>query len=348
MTSLAQQTNEVTLQDGILDQENGVRESALVARALSSNPGFAAERSRIAMAAGNVIQARLRKNPSLALGGLKEVNGADNHVEVGGSIPLELYGRRARRTEVAERTIDVTRDTVADKERLLAGEVRARFGKTLAAVRNLAFAEEQLQANRDLLQLIEDRVRGGATPSLDADEVRVEVNRIDALRIDYRAKGDIALLALKQAAGMQPEEPLHLKGKLEVPVRAFDQSALTQLAASHRPDLAAQHANEDLASADLRQQVALGKADASFSASYERPSAGFAQLAVDPSGTFGTLRPIRQTFNYATFGLDIALPVFNRSQGAIAASSAAISSAHSRSVAVDLTLRHEVAQNLIR
>lgn len=346
MTSLAQQTStEVAVVDAFLDQQNGVTESALVARAVSSNPGLAAERSRIAMAAGDVTQARLRKNPSVALGGLKEVNGADNHVEIGGSIPLELYGRRARRTEVAERNLDVTRQTVADKERLLAGEVRTRFAETLAAVRNLAFAEQLLQANRDFLRVTEDRVREGATPSLDADEVRVEVNRVDVLRMDYRAKADIALLALKESAGMQPEAPLHLQGTLEIPVRAFDGSALIQLAASHRPDLAAQRANEALASADLRQQVALGKADASFSASYERPSAGFAQLAVDPSGT---LHPIRQTFNYATFGLDIALPAFNRNQGAIASGSAAISSAHSQSVAVDLTLRHEVAQNLIR
>ena len=346
MTALAQQTStEIAAPDSFLDQENGVTASALVQRALASNPGLSAERSRIAMAAGDVTQARLRKNPSLTLGGLKEVNGADNHVEVGGSIPLELYGRRARRTEVAESNLEVTRDTVADKERLLAGGVRTRFGDALAAARNLVFAEQLLQANREFLRLLDDKVREGATPSLDADEVRVEVNRIDALRIDYQAKADIALLALKESVGMQPEEPLRLKGTLEIPVKAFNQSALIQLAASHRPDLAAQRATEALASADLRQEVALGKADASFSASYERPSAGFAQLAVDPSGN---LRPIRQTFNYATFGLDIALPAFNRNQGAILAGSAAISSAHSQSVAVDLTLRHEVAQSLIR
>lgn len=179
MTSLAQQPSiEVAASDLFLDHENGLTESVLVTRALASNPGLAAERSRIAIAAGDVTQARLRKNPSLALSGLKEIDGADNHVEIGGTIPLELYGRRVRRTEVAERNLDSTRDTVADKERLLAGEVRARFGETLAAVRNLTFAEQLLQANRNFLRVIDDRVREGATPSLDADEVRVEVNRI--------------------------------------------------------------------------------------------------------------------------------------------------------------------------
>jgi cobalt-zinc-cadmium efflux system outer membrane protein len=328
-----------------LDPQNGVTEADLVARALAANPSLAAERYAIEMAEGSVAQARLRKNPSLSLGGLKEVNGDDTRFSIGGALPLELFGRRARRTEVAERSFDATRETIADRERLLAGEVRMRFGGALAAVRNLTFAEQLLQANRDFLKLMEERVREGAVASLDAEEVRVEVNRMDALRIDYQAKTEIALLALKEAVGIQPEETIRLRGMLEEPARSFDQSQLLQLASAHRPDLAVQRANEALAAADLRQQQAEAKPDASLSASYERPNTGFAQRAFDPAGN---LRPIRQTFNYAVFGLEINLPVFNRNQGAITADTAAIKSARSRIAAVDLTLKHEVTQNLVR
>jgi len=63
-----------------------------------------------------------------------------------------------------------------------------RFADTLAALRNLEFVEQLLRANREFLKLMEDRVREGAIPVLDADEVRVEVNRIESLRIDYQAK----------------------------------------------------------------------------------------------------------------------------------------------------------------
>src|SRR6266852_4613080 len=140
---------------------------------------------------GGVAQARLHKNPSLSVGGLKEVNGDDNRFSIGGSIPLELFERRARRTEVA--------------------------------VRNLTFAEQLLQANRDFLKLMEDRVREGAAASLDAEEVRVEVNRIHSLRIDYQARAEIAVLTLKEAAGIQPEEAIRLKGSLEMAARTFDQ-----------------------------------------------------------------------------------------------------------------------------
>lgn len=328
-----------------LDSQSGTTESDLVARALAQNPTLAADRQEIAMARGGVTQARLRKNPSLTTGGLKEVKGQDNQFNIGGALPLELFGRRARRTEVAEHKLEATRESVADKERLLAGEVRMRFGETLGAVRNLMFVEQLLQVNQDFLKLMQARVREGSTASLDADEVVVEVNRIDTLRVDYQAKAEIALLRLKEAAGIQPAELLRLKGSLEQPKISVDQSQLLQIALAHRTDLAEQRANEAVAVADLREHEAEAKPDATVSASYQRPNSGFAQRAFDAAGN---LSPIRQTFNYAAAGINIALPAFNRNQGAIAADRAAIDSARSRIAAADLAVSHEVAQNYVR
>jgi cobalt-zinc-cadmium efflux system outer membrane protein len=343
--SLRAQEAGIRPSSAFLDPQNGVTESELVTRALARNPRLAAQRQGIEIARGGVAQARLRVNPSLSVGGLKEVHGEDNRFSIGGAIPLELFGRRTRRTEVAERRLDATQATVADQERLLTEEVRLRFGETLGAVRNVGFVEQLLQANRQFLKLMEDRVREGAAPSLDADEVRVEVNRIDALRIDYQARAEMAMLALKEAVGMQPDEDLRLKGSLERPPVSLDRNQLLQLALAHRPDLAHQRANEAMALADLRQQQAQAKPDATFSAGYERPNTGFGLTAFD--GT-GSLRPIRQTFNYAVFSVDISLPLFNRNQGAIAAATAEINSARSRIAGANLVVRYEVAKNLVR
>ena len=328
-----------------LDLQQGVTEAELVTRALASNPTLAAQRQQIEMAKGDVTQARLRKNPSLILGGLKEVNGGDNSFNVGGMLPLELYGRRARRTEVAQSKEDATQQSVADQERLLTGQVRARFGEALASIRNLMFVEQLLQVNRDFLKLMEDRVREGATPTLDADETRVEVNRIETLRIDYQAKAEVALLALKETVGIDPEESIRLKGELELAPHYYDQKQLLQLAIGHRSDLAFRRANEALASAELRLDQATAKPDASVFGGYQRPDSGFSLQGFDAAGN---LTPIRQTFNYATFGLNIDLPLFNRNQGAAIADKAAIQAAHSQVAAVDLNLRHEVSQSLIR
>src|SRR5260370_29219897 len=89
----------------------------------------------------------------------------------------------------------------------------------------------------------------------------------------------------------------------------------------------------------------MGNAGASVFGGCDREDSGLAQEAFDAAGN---LRPIRQTFNYATFGLNINHPLFNRNQGAVAADTAAIQAARSRIAAVDLSLRHEVAQNLLR
>jgi cobalt-zinc-cadmium efflux system outer membrane protein len=328
-----------------LDLQHGVTEPELVTRALAINPGLLAQRQQIAMAHGGVEQARLRKNPTLNLGGLKEVNGSDNSLTLGGSLPLELFGRRARRTEVAGKKEDATEQSVADQERLLTADVRTRFGQTLASIRDLAFTEQLLQVNRDFLRLLQDRVREGAAPPLDADETRVEVERIETLRINYQARTEVALLALKEAVGIEPEETIRLKGVLELAPARYSQSQLLQLAIDHRPDLRFQRANEALANAELHQDRAEGKPDASVFGAYERPDSGFAQRAFDAQGN---LRPIRQTFNYATFGLNINLPAFNRNQGAIVADTAAIHADRNQIAAVDLNLRHEVAQNLTR
>src|SRR5258708_15140763 len=328
-----------------LDPQAGTTDSALVARVLAQNPTLAAVRQEIEMARGGVTQARPRKNPSLTAGGLQEIRGQDHRVSIGGAPPLELFGRRARRTEVAERKPQGTPESVSHRERLLTGEVGMRFGETLAAVRNLNFVEQLLQINRDSLRLIEARVREGSTAPLDADEVRVEVGRIDALRIDYQTKAEIALLRLKEVVGIQPDEILRLKGSLDQPKTSVDQNQLLQIALVHRPDLAAQRANEAVAVAELRQEQTGAKPDATVSASYERPNSCFSQRAFDAAGN---LSPIRQTFNYAVAGIAIALPALNRNQGAIAADTAAIDAARSRIAAAGLAVRSEVAQNQVR
>src|SRR5258705_1069452 len=343
--SLAAQEVKTRPASDFLDLQQGVTEAELVTRALASNPTLAAQRQQIEMAKGDVTQARLRKNPSLILGGLKEVNGGDNSYNVGGMLPLELYGRRARRTEVAQSKEDATQQSVSDQERLTTGQVRARFGEALASIRNLMFVEQLLQVNRDFLKLLEDRVREGATPTLEADETRVEVNRIETLRIDDQAKAEVSLLALKETVGIDPEESIRLKGELELAPHYYDQKQLLQLAIGHRPDLAFRRANEALASAELRLDQATAKPDASVFGGYQRPDSGFSQQGFDAAGN---LTPIRQTFNYATFGLNIDLPLFNRNQGAAIADKAAIQAAHSQVAAVDLNLRHEVSQSLIR
>ena len=159
---------------------------------------------------------------------------------------------------------------------------------------------------------MDDRVREGSAPSLDADETRVEANRIETLRIDYQAKAEVAVLALKETVGIDPQETIRLRGVLELDPRDYDQKQLLRLAMDHRPDLALQRANEALANAEIRSDQAIGKPDASVFGGYERPDSGFSQQAFNAAGNFS---PIRQTFNHVVFGFQYQFAGFQSQSG---------------------------------
>src|SRR5260370_28007292 len=97
-----------------LDPQQGVTEDELVTRALASNSMLAAKRQQIEMAKGDVIQARLHKNPSLMLGGLKEVNGDDHGISVTGLLPFGLHGRPSSRTKAAWNKENASKQRVDD------------------------------------------------------------------------------------------------------------------------------------------------------------------------------------------------------------------------------------------
>src|SRR5882724_4919818 len=88
-----------------LDSLHGLTADELVARALGRNGELLAAQQQVAAARGNVTQAKLRPNPSFELGALRQVGGSDNSVSLGASVPLELFGRRERRVDVATRSL---------------------------------------------------------------------------------------------------------------------------------------------------------------------------------------------------------------------------------------------------
>src|SRR6266849_2198784 len=123
----------------------------VVERAVADNPELRAMRADVDAARGRLLQAGLRPNPMLDLGGQANVAGPDNNVNVGLSIPLDLNGRKEGRVGVAEREIDTKQAQVSDRERRLIAEVRMKASELLAARRNLDFTGELLGTNQKAL-----------------------------------------------------------------------------------------------------------------------------------------------------------------------------------------------------
>jgi outer membrane protein, heavy metal efflux system len=329
-----------------IDPVGGMTADQAVTYALEHNSEVEAVRQEAEAARAMVKQARLRPNPMLDLGGSRMVNGPDNTFMVAGSLPLELGGRREARVLVAEREVEIREQMVADRERMLAAEVRDKFGEVLAEALKLDFMEELLLTTRQGYKLVVARVVEGRTAPLEQNIVLVEVNRLRSMREMSEGRVEVPLLELRNMLGMKPEEPLRLKGDFEdlldplIPIAEATVQALAE-----RPDLLAVRATEGLAEAQIEDARAAGRWDASVNAGYQRMRSGFPVSGIN---NVGELAPVDAVFNFVTFGVTINLPVRNKNQGAIEAAITTAEAVKLRREFAELTVKREVATSYAR
>ncbi|MDQ3473144.1 MAG: TolC family protein, partial [Acidobacteriota bacterium] len=286
-------------------------------------------------------QAALRANPALEVNGSRQIDGKDNNIMIGGMLPLELGGRRAARVAVAERELELREQSLADRERILAAEVRSKFGQALSAILKLGFNEDLLKNSRSGYRLVEARVVEGRTAPLEQNMLLVEINRLRSMRETSEGRVEITLLELRNLVGMPPDQPLKLRGdftNLIDPLKPIEEA--TEQALRSRPDLEMARAVERLAEAKIAEARAAGRPDASLNAGYQRMNSSFPVFGVNDAGQ---LRPVQDVFNFVTFGVTINLPVRNKNQGAIEASVADAEAARKRREFAELTVRREVA-----
>jgi cobalt-zinc-cadmium efflux system outer membrane protein len=344
-TMLAHQKPQSSL-SRFYDPNTGMSPDEAVAYALSHNSELAAVRSEVEAARGLVQQASLRPNPQLELERKQQLNGSDNDTMVGAMLPLELGGRRPARILVAQRELEMRESLLADRERILAAEVRAKFGEALGELLKLGFTEDLLLTTDEGYRLVAARVTEGRTAPLEQNMVLVEVNRIRSMRESNQGKVEVALLELRNLIGMRPEEPLRLRGDLDHLIEPLPSIAIaTEAALRERPDLQAARALENLAEARIGQARSEGRIDASVTGKYELMNFGFPQRGFNSGGQ---LVPIQGRFHSLAVGITFDLPVRNRNQGAIAAAIAEKSAATQRREFAELTVQHEVASAFAR
>lgn len=323
-----------------IDPVNGLTADDLVRYALAHNGELAAARQMIAEARGRLRQAGLRSNPMVETSGTHAVNTSDNMTMIGAELPLELGGRRKARVEVAQRELELRDAEVADFERKLAAEIRVKYADVIAAARNLKFTEDLLTLTRDSHRLAQARVERGKSAPLEQNVVFVELNRVDAIRINFESKTEVALFELKKVIGMLPSEPLRLRGEFDTSRQPAMQSDAIRNALASRPDLMAARAAENLAQAQIEQARVEGKIDASIFANYQRQNMGFGVRGFNDAGA---LAPVQGIFHYATFGVRLTLPVRNQNQGNIEAAIASAEAARNRREFNEIVVRNEVA-----
>ncbi len=339
-------TNQPPTLSRYFDPKSGMTAGEAVANALAHNADLLSARKEIEAARALVRQAALRANPMIDVERKEQLNGSDNDTMIGGNLPLELGGRRSARTRVAQRELEMKERLLTDRERLLAAEVKAKFGQALGEMLKLAFAENLLATTDRGYRLVVARVTEGRTAPLEQNMVLVEVNRIRSLRETGEGKVQVALLELRNLIGMTPEEPLRLRGDLNSSLEPMPSVAVvTEVALKERPDVQAARAAEFLAEALIQEARSSGRLDASVTAKYELMNFGFPQKGFDDAGR---LVPIYGRFHSLAVGVNIYLPVRNRNQGSIEAAVAEKEAATRRREFTELTVRREVAASFAR
>jgi cobalt-zinc-cadmium efflux system outer membrane protein len=335
-----QDTGLSALASQYVDERAGQALDTAIARARERQPSLRAVRSDIEAARGLQQQAGLRPNPTLTLERRDEPGGTDNLTSIGIQWPLDLF-RRSGRVQTTERGLTATQLAVADRERLLIAEVRMQYGVAAAAVRDVVVADDLVAAAQQQWDVVRARVDAGGTPPLERDLLEVELRRFEAGRLLAAGRADVAVVQLKQLLGMSPNEPLQLRETLETLVASTASDAATSpLSMAARPDVREAEVRVTLADARIEQARREGRVDVSLFGTYMRMDAGFPQQGV---GAAGALERVRGQFNYVAAGAMVMLPLFNRSQGQVAAAQAERSGAEARREAAELAARAEVA-----
>lgn len=329
-----------------LDLQNGLTEDEAVKFALENNGEIDALRKETEAARVLVKQAALKPNPKITANNTRQIGGTDSQIMVEGMLPLELGGRRSARIVVAQAELEIREFALTNQERLLAADVRSKFGEVLSTIKKLEVLEKILANTRQGYQIIAAKVTEGRTAPLEQNMLLVELNRLRSLRETAEGRVETAIFELKNLLGMKPENPLRLKGDFENLIDNLPSvNEAVANALRDRPDLQGARAMEKLAVARLNQARTDSKVDASFKTGYQRMKSGFPLNGITDTGA---LQPIESVFHYFTFGVEIDLPVRNRNQGMIEAAIYEQQAAQSRIQFGELTIRREVNVAYVR
>ena len=298
-----------------VDPANGLSLEQAIARAIEQEPSLRATRSEVDAAQGMRQQASFRRNPSVSFEWRDEPGGTDNLATFGIEWPLELF-RRDGRIAVAERELTTAQLAVADRERLLAAEVRMRYGDVLATIRDLELFDEIVAATQKQFDLLRSRAEEGASPPLERDLVDVELRRVQADRLLQAGRTETVVFELKRVLGMKADAALTVRDTFEDLVQREVAVAPpvvnASMAVEQRADVREAAARIETAVAKIDRAESEGRFDLNLFGNYMRMDAGFPQRGFAPDGN---LERVRGQFNYWSAGAMLTIPVLNRNQG---------------------------------
>lgn len=310
--------------------------SQVVEYSLQNNGELKSFRDEKGIRDAGKTRATLLPNPTLELeGGSGALTGspAENSVSIGISQEFLLGGKRAKRLTVAERELEVYSWQLADRRRLLTGEVKSSFYDLLLAEQRLALTERSITLSKQLLDVTRARLAEGDIPELEMNLAKVEVARGESARIEAQRSLIQSRANLQSLMGLPSEAGLDVSGRLDAGGQlAKTLAGLKRSALEERPDLKA-----------LRSEKGRGDADLVLARAEGIPNltAGVALSRDTTSIEIGGVE-VKDTDYIIGARLSVPIPVFDRNQAGVQEARAKVSSAESRLVAALRNVDREV------
>lgn len=263
-------------------------------------------------------------NPVLEVGGARRrgENGDGFDRSAGVSQEVELWGHRQRRVEAAEASLEAARKVQERRGRLLSAHVLVTFARAVAARDLVEVARSDLAVAREFAEVADRRLQAGAASELETNLARAGLARAAAEMVRAEAAYGEAKALLGESVALEGE-PL-LVPQAELPDFPVLQATLREslvAAEARRADLAALLSEITAAEARLR----------------------LARVRRRPNLTVSGFAAREEADDLFGVRLAMPLPIFQRSQGGIAAAEAALASRRAEADAGLLRVRQEVA-----
>jgi outer membrane protein, heavy metal efflux system len=281
--------------------------------ALSRNLRLLAERFNISIAEAGIIQARLRPNPVLSLGGnYLDILGSGFNPSESAAGPTEVNARvdfilergrkRQERIAVAEAVKAVSQLELLNTTRNLILDVQNAFTEVILAKENVALARGSLDAFNRIVSVNRARVDSG-------DLAKVELVRSEVAALQFRNQVRQAEMRLRVAKNRLQAligrtlfaSDFDVTGQMRHDPLLSDQAEIQNAAFAARPDLSALRRDQVRSLAELRLQLAQGKVDYTIGSAFNK------QLNVGGNNSGNSVGVF----------FSMPLPIYNRNQGEI-------------------------------
>jgi cobalt-zinc-cadmium efflux system outer membrane protein len=290
------------------------------------HPGLAAARLRIDEARGRLRQAGRLANPELELELSRNTRAPEGSWGLAFTQKFPLTSRLRLEKSVSAAELEAAQAEVRNEERKLAGQVRELAVKVIALRQQRVLREKQISHSKDLANFTTKRVEAGEASALDAGQVQLETQQLEAELLQVDVTRATLIGELRPLLGLKAGTALDITGELSAPGRlpasgANPGSRADFLAA--QAQIRAAEQGVELARAQKWEDVGVG-----FGVEHERSEDA-------PEGFE------RDTFLGLKFSLP--LPLWNKNEGRIDEAQAAATRARKEADALAATIRGEAA-----